>query len=229
MSPSRSRTISAVVKPPPLFSADTRRRYKTWLAWAGLTLLYALLISHQIRRVLWYDELITFYISKAPTLTELMRLMGRWDLTPPTLHLLARASMSLFGENPIALRLPSVLEFYLASLMIFGYARRKLGTEYGLLSVLLLWYSPFFQYATEARPYALLAMFFAALLLVRRACNRLLVPAYPHCRTFLEFWQAESSMAPSFRGTSCQRWLASACSRAWRRRRAFQGLESRLF
>ncbi len=145
-------------------TSPTRRGDEKWVEWAALSLLYTILIIREIRRTLWYDELITFYIAKAPTLPDLLYLMRRWDLSPPTLHLLAHLSMSLVGENAIGARLPSVVEFYFASLGLFAYSQRKLGTECASLAVLLLWYSPFFQYATEARSYALLAMFFSALL-----------------------------------------------------------------
>jgi Dolichyl-phosphate-mannose-protein mannosyltransferase len=69
-------------------------------------------------------------------------------------------------DNPLAVRIPSVVEFYLAGLLLFAYTGRKLGQAFAAFPVLILWYSPIFQYAAEARPYASLCLWFCALLLL---------------------------------------------------------------
>ncbi len=131
-----------------------------------LTVVYAVLIAFETRRPLWYDELLTFLIARTPELTKLFALVKRWDLNPPLVHLLAHASLWLTGGNASAVRFPSIVEFYAASLLLFWYAFRKLGSASAALPVLVLWYSPMFRYAVEARPYALLCLFFCALLLL---------------------------------------------------------------
>lgn len=138
-----------------------------WAALGVLTILYAALIAVQINRHLWFDELLTYHIAQAPSLGRLLELVKRWDLNPPLLHVLAHFSLVLAHGNPIAIRYPSILEFYIASVLLFFYSSRKLGRAFASLPVLLLWYSPMFQYATEARPYAALCMWFCALLLLR--------------------------------------------------------------
>src|SRR5581483_8229616 len=142
-----------------------RSKAGIWLFWLGLTVLYLTLIYRQVQRPIWYDELITLFIARAPGISHFFHLLYKWDLTPPALHLLARASIAIFGANRVGVRLPSILAFYLASLLSFIYAKRKLGPSYAAMPVLLLWYSPFFQYATEARPYALVLLSFSTLLL----------------------------------------------------------------
>jgi hypothetical protein len=87
-------------------------------------------------------------------------------LNPPLLHVLAHVGLRAAHGNPLAVRFPSVIEFYLAGLLLFVYAGRKLGTAFAALPVLIFWYSPTFQYATEARPYASLCLWFCALLLL---------------------------------------------------------------
>lgn len=148
-----------------------RGHRNSWLAWLALSLIYCLLIWQQVQRPVWYDELLTFLIANAPSFHDFFHLLYKWDLTPPLLHLLMRASTSFFGSGNLAIRLPSVLAFYGASFLVFVYAKRKLGLAYALIPVLLLWYSPFFQYATEARPYALVALFFSLLLVSWDAFN----------------------------------------------------------
>ena len=115
-------------------------------------------------RRLWFDELLTFDIAKTPDLTRLFYLVKTWDLSPPTAHLLAHYSMRLFGENALGVRLPSMVEFYIAGLMLLWYTSRKAGYAYGVAALLFLWCSPAFYYASEARPYALLCMWFCCLL-----------------------------------------------------------------
>ncbi len=137
-----------------------------WFILGGLTALYCVLAWLDIGRHLWFDELLTYYIARAPTLGRLFYLVKRWDLNPPVLHLLAHAALRLSGGSVIAIRIPSAIEFYLASVLLFFFGIRKLGLAFAALPVLLLWYSPMFRYATEARPYALLCFWFCALLLL---------------------------------------------------------------
>jgi hypothetical protein len=52
-------------------------------------------------------------------------------------------------------RMPEMIAFTVASICLYVFVRRRLGRFYGLTAMLVLWISPFLQYATEARPYAL--------------------------------------------------------------------------
>ena len=73
--------------------------------------------------------------------------------------------MELFGQSPFGLRFPSMLEFYVGSMALFFFARRKARISYAAAALLILRSGTIFQYATEARPYALLVMSFSTLLL----------------------------------------------------------------
>src|SRR5690349_17447753 len=143
-----------------------RRLNRPQLVYAGvliaLTLIYVVLISINAGRHLSFDELLTYNIAKAPTLDRVFYFLKKWDLNPPLIHLLSHYSMRLLGDTTFALRLPSILAFYVASLALFAYVSRKIGAAYASIPVLVLWYSPMFKYATEARPYALLSMFFCS-------------------------------------------------------------------
>ncbi len=127
-------------------------------------LLYFVLTALASFRQLWHDELYTLYIATAhgwPRFWEEMHL----DLNPPLEYLLARGSTSLFGQSSYVLRLPSILAFLAGSLCLWQFVRRRLSASYGLLALLTVWASPFFYYATEARPYALLMGFLGLTLL----------------------------------------------------------------
>ena len=149
-----------------LASTGKLRTRRLFLAlFTAATLLYGALVSVRAGRHLWFDELLTYYIARAANL-EIAR---RWDLIPPLLHVLAHRSLVLSqliwpAGNPLAIRLPSVVAFYFASVALYAFSARRLGYAFACLPVLFLWYSPTFQYSTEARPYALLCCFFCLLL-----------------------------------------------------------------
>ncbi len=143
-----------------------RRLRLSLVIFIASTLLYCALVSVRIGRHLWFDELLTYYIARADNL-ELAR---RWDLIPPLLHVLAHRSLVLSrliwpAGNPLAIRLPSVVAFYFGSVALYAFSVRRFGYAFASLPVLFLWYSPTFQYSSEARPYALLCCFFCLLLL----------------------------------------------------------------
>lgn len=136
--------------------------------WAVLTALTALYVAGVLvanRRFVWFDELFTLDIARAQSLPQMWTLIRRFDFQLPTGYMLSRVSMRLFGASKFGLRFPSMLEFYVASMALFFYVRRKIGIGYAAAAVFILWMSEAFPYAVEARPYALLLMFFSILLL----------------------------------------------------------------
>jgi hypothetical protein len=137
-----------------------------WLVFAALTFLYVIAVAMGNRRYVWFDELFTFDIARSASLHELWDRELRFDMQTPTGYLLSRLSMWIFGTTPFGLRFPSMLEFYVGSVAVLLYVRRKAGIAFATLAVLMLWAAaPTLYYAIEARPYALLFLSFACLLL----------------------------------------------------------------
>ena len=131
-----------------------------------LTLLYcAFVFKRALQRPLWHDELFTLYIAQSRTLAEMWRVLRTVDLNPPLSCVLARAALAAFKPPMLACRIPSMLAFLVASLLLFSFLKRKTTAIYASLGVLLLWNSRFFDYATEARPYALMLAFTTIMLL----------------------------------------------------------------
>jgi hypothetical protein len=144
----------------------SRIKREFWLVSAALTLLYLLAVAIGNRRYVWFDELFTLNIAGSSSLQQLWHRELRFDCSPPSVYLLSRASMAIFGPTPLGLRFPSMVEFYFGSMAILLYARRKVETGFAALAVLLLWAAaPTLYYAVEARPYALIFMSFTWLLL----------------------------------------------------------------
>lgn len=137
-----------------------------WLILAMLTALYVLVVAIGNRRYVWFDELFTFDIARSTSIGQLWYRVLRFDCNPPTAYLLSRISMSIFGPSAFGLRFPSIVEFYFGSVAVLLYVRKKAGMAFALVAVLMLWaVSPTLYYAVEARPYALMFLSFAVLLL----------------------------------------------------------------
>ncbi len=130
----------------------------------SFSLIYVLFIAAAMHRRVWYDELFTLDIARASTPSRVMELIRKWDLNPPLSYFLNRWSMDVFGQGKFGLRLPSIVEFYTASLFLFVFAQKRIGNAFALLAIAIIWQGPIFYYAVEARPYALLAMCFSILI-----------------------------------------------------------------
>ena len=131
---------------------------------AALVIYYLGLAAAGVQRHLWHDELYTFYIAQAPSLSQLWQDL-RLDLNPPLGYLLARAAMQLFGNSAFAVRLPSMAGVLTGSLCLYALVSRRLRPSYGLLAVLIFWSTPALYFATEARPYGLVLGFFGLAML----------------------------------------------------------------
>jgi cbb3-type cytochrome oxidase subunit 3 len=118
------------------------------------------------RKLLWNDELYTYYIARLPGMTEVWSaLMTGGEQLPPFFYLITRASIGLFGLNAFALRLPAMVGFWIMCLCLFVFVSRRTSKLYGLMaSVFPLITFPFF-YSYEARPYGIVLGFCALALL----------------------------------------------------------------
>jgi hypothetical protein len=137
-----------------------------------LTVVYVTSLYFTSQRFVWFDELCTFDIARAPSLHTLWQWVLKFDNNPPTVYLLSRVSMRIFGPTPFGLRLPSMLEFYFGSIAMLVYLRRKVGNAVAAFGVVIWWSSSSFYYANEARVYALVFMSFACLLLAWDTATR---------------------------------------------------------
>lgn len=146
-------------------SPPIARDSEFWLILAALTAVYVTALYFTSQRFVWFDELCTFDIARAPSLRTLWQWVLKFDNNPPTVYLLSRASMRIFGPTPFGLRLPSMLEFYFGSVAMLVYLRRKVGNGVAAFGVVIWWSSSSFYYANEARVYALVFMSFACLML----------------------------------------------------------------
>ena len=145
--------------------SSTKREF--WFLFSGLTLLFIFVLTIGNRRYVWYDELFTFDIARSTSLQQLWNRL-KFDNHTPTVYLLSRLSMTVLGPTPLGLRqlASMMIEFYVGSMAILLYVKRKAGIAFAGVAVLMLWVAaPTLFYAVEARPYALVFASFACLLL----------------------------------------------------------------
>jgi hypothetical protein len=125
-------------------------------------------------KALWYDELFTVYMSHLPSMSAIWAgLKQGADLNPPFLYVATRASFRLFGDGPVAARLPATIGFLVMSVCLYRFVSRRSNALYGMVAMLFPWVTGAARYAYEARSYGLVLGFSAlALVCWQSACER---------------------------------------------------------
>jgi hypothetical protein len=109
------------------------------------------------RERLWFDEILTLDAATLlPSLRALWSFLQRGlELSPPLGFVLAAASESVFGRNEFGVRFPSIVAFWVMSLCLYVYLRRRLPWPFAIVGMLLPVMTAAGRYSYEARPYAL--------------------------------------------------------------------------
>ena len=109
------------------------------------------------RRLFWYDELFTVYICKLPDLRAIWAaLKGGADLNPPGFYVLTRITQSIVGPGHLGTRLPAVVGYWVFSIALFLFLKRRVSISFALTGMLLPVLTPAYTYAEEARPYGII-------------------------------------------------------------------------
>lgn len=135
-------------------------------------LLFLLSIAFNVlTRPIWFDECFTLFISRLPSLQQMLPAMPA-DSQPPMQYLLTHVSMRLFGETELGLRLPEMLAYLAAGLLTYRIVRRHGSAGQALFAMAALLACPInvVQSAT-ARPYGLLVFFSALVFLCWQAAG----------------------------------------------------------
>jgi len=138
-----------------------------FLLFGALSILYWVVTYVLTRRkLMWNDELYTYYIARLPTMADVWAaLMAGGEQTPPFFYVITRLSFALFGVNNLSLRLPEILGFWVMSLCLFVFVARRASTFYAMLAAIFPLVSGAYFYAFDARPYGLVLGFGALALL----------------------------------------------------------------
>lgn len=113
-------------------------------------------------RHFWFDEIDTFFIATLPSLRAIWNiLLLATDGQPISFYIPVHLSYLCFGSSELSLRLCAVIPFWLTTLVLYYAVARRTSALYGFIAALTLPFTVAFQYAFEARPYALVLLFSA--------------------------------------------------------------------
>ena len=158
---------SRVLRPVHTIGAAVARivdRYGIAIAGAALACLAALAVTAARDKPFWHDEVFTVLISQMPFATMYRAAADGIDLAPPLNTALTRVVHGVAGVGLVATRLTPIASFLAASILLFVIVRRRAGTLAALTAALLPAATKSWQYAYEARGYALSMACFAAAL-----------------------------------------------------------------
>jgi hypothetical protein len=158
----RPAPLAEAEEPPVVELKDSRRfleRHSAVLFSIIVLSFLPLVIIQSRSKLLWHDELFTYYIAQAPNLSTLLEQTRTLDLNPPLSYLFVRALFHVFPASATVCRIPSMVGFVLCMGCVYWLLRRKLGALWGIIGVLFLATGDAFPYAFEARPYGLMLGF----------------------------------------------------------------------
>jgi hypothetical protein len=125
-------------------------------ALGSLIAFYATIVAAQgTLKLVWADELLTYYIAKQPELGGVWRaLKAGADPNPPLMHVLVKASTAVLGGNAQGMRAPAMAAVLLAMMAMWWMLRRWVRPVFALAGVLAFMATRGFDYAYDARSYA---------------------------------------------------------------------------
>jgi hypothetical protein len=136
------------------------------LIFAYLAVLLGGALAVSARFLFWHDELFTYYIATLPSFSQVWSALSTGqEQIPPGYYAIVRGSLGIFGDNSIALRLPSLIGFLLMAVALFEFVSLRLSPIYGAIAALFPMVTSVRYYVHDARPYGL-ELGFAALALL---------------------------------------------------------------
>lgn len=125
---------------------------KACAAWFTLVYLPVTLVL-AARKLLWNDELFTFYIAGRPNIGDIWTaLLTGAEQIPPAFYWITRPFM---GHSAAAMRVPEVLGFWLMGVCLIAIVSHRAPPIYGLVAALAALFTGAYPYAYEARPYGI--------------------------------------------------------------------------
>jgi Dolichyl-phosphate-mannose-protein mannosyltransferase len=107
----------------------------------------------------WYDEICTWIVVRQPTVSGMYdALRHAADSNPPVFYLIERFAAALVKNEHIGLRIPSLIGFPIVLVCVFLFVKARSNSTVALVCTAAAFMTTLFEpYATEARPYSLVA------------------------------------------------------------------------
>jgi hypothetical protein len=136
----------------------TRRKYFVLLLFSTLYFIATCFRAH--RKLFWFDELFTLYLSRLPSAAALWdALIHGADFNPPLFYLFSRLATPFFGDIQVALRLPEIVGFWVLCLCLFRFVSVRTSVLAGVIAMLFPLLTTAYFYAYEARPHGIVIGF----------------------------------------------------------------------
>jgi hypothetical protein len=127
----------------------------------------------------WFDEIFTFQLAQLPHIGDIWRALEQGiELNPPLLFWMTWILHKAFGGGPVVTRLPAAIGFWVMTICLYHFVRRRTRPVYGLFAALFPLLTFAAEFRLEARSYGLLLGFAGLALLcwqcaADRVCRRL--------------------------------------------------------
>jgi hypothetical protein len=133
---------------------------------------FAITFYRAERRLFWFDEIGTLYISRLADLGSIWSAcMHGADFNPPMLYLLTHWSQAAFGASELGARVPQVLGFWVFCLCLYRFVSIRTNALAGFIALLWPITTGGYWYAYEARAYGLVLGFFGLALISWQAAT----------------------------------------------------------
>ena len=110
----------------------------------------------------WHDEIYTILFSGLPSVSAMWAAAADGiDLSPPLNALVTLALRPLTGVGHVVTRLPPMIGYWAAIVLVFVMVRRRAGPTLALAAALIPFWTAAYRYAYEARGYGLMLGLFA--------------------------------------------------------------------
>jgi hypothetical protein len=131
-------------------------RLAPWIVAVVVVEIVAVAVVHAFYDPLWLDEIIGVFTAKLPSTSDIWAICSSGaEYQPPFYHYLTRGSISLFGNDALGLRIPSILGYVLFCLSLYWFVGRRTSRLYALIAMLFPGVTKCWYFATNGRPYAL--------------------------------------------------------------------------
>ncbi len=135
------------------FADFVERRWRLCLVLC--TVVYLIYATQDARiKPFWFDELFTYYTSLLPDLKTIIH-AGQTDTHPFLQNYFVKLALLVPGPKEIVVRLPNIIGFWVMSVCLFQFVRRRSSAVHGFVALLIPLLTDTRYYAVEARPYAL--------------------------------------------------------------------------
>ena len=170
-------------------------------------------------KLLWYDELWSYYPAKLPSIAATWNFFSQGnDLHTPLASLAIRASITIFGDNELAVRLPVIACYWLMCVCVYAFLHRYGSTLFAAAGMVFPVIASAYYYATEARPYGIVLGFSAAALLCWQRAGD--IGRHKHWRVAALWFCVAAAVCAHFLGVFVLAALLSGeAVRTWSRRR----------